>query len=101
MLFALAHTQTFQQSCLTQFGSSSVHIVHTTIERLFNVFAIALALALLLVWTRSILPGAIVHAILNSGIKALPFVQAIYFSIVFWAYRRGDRIAFGVGTHAD
>lgn len=101
ILFALAHTQTFQPSFLSQYGSPSVPVVYTIMERLFNNFGVALVLALLRVWTRSILPGAIAHGILKAGIQTLPFVLAIYFLVIFWAYRRGEKVAFGTGLQIN
>lgn len=91
LLFALIHTQTFQPSFLNNYGSSSTHVVYKIIERLVNVFGIALIFALLRVWTRSVLPGAVIHCFLNTGIQTLPFVLIIYFLVVFWAYRRGEQ----------
>jgi membrane protease YdiL (CAAX protease family) len=100
ILFALVHTQTFQQSYPSQYGSSFAPAIYAIVERLLNVFGIGLVLALLRVWTRSILPGAIAHSIINSNFLALPFVLVIYGIILFWAYRRGEQVAFGLGVQA-
>ncbi len=100
ILFALAHTQTFQPSYLSQYGSPSVPVVYTILERLLNVFGIGLVIALLRVWTRSILPGAIAHGILKGGIQTLPFVLVIYFLAILWAYLRGEKVTFGAGVQA-
>jgi membrane protease YdiL (CAAX protease family) len=101
LLFALAHTQTFQQSYPSQYGSPFAPAIYTIVERFLNVFGIGLVLALLRVWTRSILPGAIAHSIINSNILALPFVLVIYGLITFWAYRRGEQDIFKVGAQAS
>ena len=92
ILFALIHTQTFQQSFLDDYNSSSAPVIYKIVERLFNVFGIGFVFALLRAWTRSILPGAAVHSFLNGGIQTLPFVLIIYFIAVFWAYRRGEQV---------
>ena len=98
LLFALAHTQTFQPSFSSQNGSALTAALYTIVERLLNVFGIGLVLALLRVGTRSILPGAIAHSIINSNLLALPFVLVIYGLIIFWATRRGEQVSFGFGT---
>jgi len=100
LLFALAHTQTFQQSYPGQAGSPFAPAIYTIVERFLNVFGIGLVLALLRVWTRSILPGAIAHSIINSNILALPFVLALYGLVIFWAFRRGEQVTFGLGVKA-
>lgn len=101
LLFALAHTQTFQQSYLSQYGSPFASAIYQVVERLLNVFGIGLVLALLRVWTRSILPGAIAHSIIKSNILALPFVLVIYGFAIFWAYRRGEQVTFRLGVQAS
>jgi membrane protease YdiL (CAAX protease family) len=98
ILFALVHTQTFQQSYPGAHGSPYTPAIFTIIQRFLNVFGIGLVLALLRVWTRSILPGAIAHGIINSNILALPFVLVIYLLITFWAYKRGEQVIFGLGA---
>jgi membrane protease YdiL (CAAX protease family) len=95
ILFALVHTQTFQPSFLSQYGSPSTPAVTIIIERLLNVFGLAFVFMLLRVWTRSILPGAIAHSIANGGLLTVPFVLIIYFSILLRAYKRGEQITFG------
>jgi len=97
LLFALAHTQTFQQSYLSQYGSSFAPAAYQIIERFLNVFGLGLVFALLRVWTKSILPGAIAHSIVKDNILALPFVLVIYGLITFWAYKRGEHVTFGFG----
>jgi len=97
LLFALAHTQTFQQSYLSQYGSPFAPAIYQIVERLLNVFGIGLFFALLRVWTKSILPGAIAHSIVNDNILTLPFVLVIYGLLTFWAYRRGEHVSFGFG----
>jgi membrane protease YdiL (CAAX protease family) len=92
LLFALVHTQTFQPGYLAQYGSSSMPAGYQVAERLLNVFGLALAFALLRVWTRSILPGAIAHSLLAGGIAALPFVLLIYAVALIWAWRRGEPV---------
>ncbi len=101
LLFALAHTQTFQQSYPGQYGSPLTAAVYTIAERLLNAFGIGLVLALLRVWTGSILPGAIAHSIINSNILALPFVLVIYGLVIFWAYRRGEQVTVRLGVQAS
>ena len=68
VLFTLVHTQTFQQSFLSQHGSPSTPAVYTIVERFLNLLLVAFVLALIRVWTRSILPGAIAHSIVNGSI---------------------------------
>ena len=98
ILFALVHTQTFQQSYLSTHSSPYAPAIFTIIQRLLNVFGMGLVLALLRVWTRSILPGAIAHSIINCNILALPFVLVIYSLITFWAYRRGEQVKVRFGA---
>lgn len=100
-LFALAHTQTFQQSFLSQYGSASVPVIYRVIERLLNIWAIALLFALLRAWTRSVLPGAVAHSILQGSILTVPFVLIIYGLALFWAHRRGEQVAFAVSAQTE
>jgi uncharacterized protein len=92
LLFALAHTQTFQTTFFGPVESPLLHAFYIA-QRLLNVFGIAFVFALLRVWTGSILPGAIAHSVLSSNILALPFVLIIYFWLAFWAYWRGEAVA--------
>lgn len=90
LLFSLVHTQTFQSSFLEKYGSMPV--IYKVIERLSNIFLMGLLLAFLRHWTNSILPGAIIHSILQSGVLALPFCLGIYGVIVLWAILKGENI---------
>jgi membrane protease YdiL (CAAX protease family) len=101
LLFALAHTQTFQPAFLSQYDAPTTPVLYKIIERLANVFISGLILALLRVWTRSILPGAVAHGILNLGIQTLPFVLVIYFLGILWAYKRGEQVVFRSGGQAN
>jgi uncharacterized protein len=101
LLFALAHTQTFQPLFLNQYRSPSVPVAYPIIERLINVFGIGLVFALLRIWTRSMLPGAIAHSLLKGGFPASLFVLIIYFLILFFAHRRGERVTFGIDAQAN
>jgi membrane protease YdiL (CAAX protease family) len=92
MLFALAHTQTFQPGYLAQYGSPSMPVGYQIFERLLNVFGLAFTFALIRVWTHSILPGAIAHSLLAGGIATLPFVLLIYGVATFWAHRRAEPV---------
>ena len=100
LLFTLVHTQTFQPSFLSQYGSPLVPVVYTILERLFNVFGLAFVFALLRAWTRSILPAAVAHSLSSGGIQALPFVLVIYFLVILLAYRRREPVAYGLGAPA-
>jgi membrane protease YdiL (CAAX protease family) len=91
--FTLMHTQTFQTSVIATLGSDPVAFVIG--QRLFNIFLTAAAFALLRHWTKSILPGSIIHSLNYGGIKALPFVLIIYAVITYWGYRRKENILFG------
>jgi len=101
LFFSLAHTQTFNQSYLSQNGSPAMPAAYIIFERLANVFGIALVLGGLRAWTRSILPGMIAHGLLNGGFLTLPFVLLIYAAFTFWAYRRGETVAFGSVAQPD
>jgi membrane protease YdiL (CAAX protease family) len=90
ILFSLIHTQTFQASFLDSYGSGST--TYKITERLLNVFLLALFLALLRHWTNSILPGAIIHSMIQGGIVALPFCLGIYGIITLWAFFRKEGI---------
>jgi len=88
LLFALVHTQIFQSDYLAAYGSGPA--VYRIFNRLFNIFLIALLLALLRQWTQSILPGALIHSYLQAGIFTLPVCLLIYTAIALWAYARGE-----------
>lgn len=90
LLFSLVHTQTFQTSFLDNYGSGST--AYKIIERLLNVFLIGLFLALLRHWTNSILPGAIMHGMIQGGIVTLPFCLGIYGIITLWAFVRKENV---------
>lgn len=100
ILFALIHTQTFQQSFLSQRGYPAMPAISIILQRLVNVFGLGLIFALTRVITRSILPGAIFHSMVYGGILAVPFVLGIYFAELLWAYKRGERISFGIPAQA-
>jgi membrane protease YdiL (CAAX protease family) len=101
VLFALIHTQTFQQAYLDEYGSPNSPILFTIIERLVNVFIVGFIFALIRVWTRSILPGAIAHSLSSAGILALPFVLIFYFGIIGWARLRSEPMKFELKPHAS
>ncbi|HIE55433.1 MAG TPA: CPBP family intramembrane metalloprotease, partial [Chromatiaceae bacterium] len=88
LLFALVHTQIFQSDYLAAYGSGPA--VYRIFNRLFNIFLIALLLALLRQRTQSILPGALIHSYLQAGIFTLPVCLLIYTAIALWAYARGE-----------
>jgi membrane protease YdiL (CAAX protease family) len=90
LLFSLVHTQTFQASVLESYGSGST--IYKIMERLLNVFLIGLFLALLRYWTDSILPGAIIHSMIQGGIVTLPFCLGIYGIITLWAFVRKENV---------
>ena len=92
ILFALVHTQTFQPGYLAQYGSPSMPVGYQIVERLLNVFSLALAFALIRVWLHSILPGAIVHSLSIGGIATLPFVLLIYGVATIWAHWRNETV---------
>ena len=93
LLFSLVHTQTFQTSFLDNYGAGST--TYKIIERLLNVFLIGLFFAVLRYWTNSILPGAIMHGMLQGGIVTLPFCLGIYGIITLWAFVRKENIYVG------
>ncbi len=92
LIFTLMHTQTFRPEFRDWYGSPLAPLTYRIIERLLNLFLTALVLALLCIWTRSVLPVAILHSALNSSILTLPFVLLIYGSIAFWAHKRGEQV---------
>jgi uncharacterized protein len=92
LLFSLVHTQTFQASFLDNYGSGP--IAYKIIERLLNVFVFGVGLAILRYWTHSILPGGIIHSILQGGILTLPFCFIIYVIISCWAFARKESVFF-------
>ncbi|MGC9397341.1 MAG: CPBP family glutamic-type intramembrane protease [Anaerolineae bacterium] len=93
LLFALVHTQTFRPEFRDWYSSSpQMPLAYRIIERLFDLFLSALLLGLLCVWTRSVLPIAILHSALKSSILTLPFVLLIYGLITFWAHKRGEQV---------
>lgn len=103
VLFALAHTQTFQPGYLAQYGSPFMPAGYQIFQRLLNLFGLAFLFALMRVWTRSILPGAIAHSLSAGGIATLPFVLLIYGLAAIWAHRRLEPVilrADGLGRLA-
>ena len=101
VLFTLVHTQTFQASFLSSYSAPTTPAAYKIFERLLNVFIIALGLALLLVSTRSILPGAIIHCFLNAGPYTLLFVLILYFGMTGWARLRGEQVVFGLKLNSN
>ncbi|HVM70803.1 MAG TPA: CPBP family glutamic-type intramembrane protease [Anaerolineales bacterium] len=96
LLFTVVHTQTFQPVMLRQLGWPQTPLAVVIVDRFFNLFTAALAIACLRAWTRSILPGAIIHSMINgAGILAVPFVLVIYGAGLLWAYCRGEKVVFG------
>jgi membrane protease YdiL (CAAX protease family) len=89
VLFTFVHAQTFQPDFFANRAESRAYVV---IERLFNLLLIAVFLALLRHWTQSILPSAIIHGTLASGIITIPFCFLIYAIIVFIAYLRKEKV---------
>jgi membrane protease YdiL (CAAX protease family) len=103
ILFALGHAQTFQPGYFTQRGSPELSVGYEIVQRLLNLFGLAFAFALLRIWTRSILPGAIAHGLSNAGITTLPFVLLIYAVATVWAHWRTEPVvlrADGLGRLA-
>jgi membrane protease YdiL (CAAX protease family) len=94
MLFSLIHTQTFQASFLDNYGSGP--IAYKIIERLLNLFMAGVGLAFLRHWTHSILPGAMLHSVLQGGIMTLPFCLFFAVIITFWAFVRKENVMFAV-----
>lgn len=92
VLFTFVHTQTFQPDF---FASGTVYVI---IERFFNLLLVAVLLALLRHWTQSILPSAIIHSTLVSGIFTIPFCFLIYATIVFIAYLRKEKVLLFMKT---
>jgi membrane protease YdiL (CAAX protease family) len=102
ILFAAAHTQTFQESFFMTNVNPENSAFHIIFERFINLFGAAIVFALVRVATKSILLPAIVHSVVGArSIYALPFVLVIYFVAIFWAYKRGERILFGFSDVKD
>jgi len=98
LLFTAVHTQTFQPVMLSQLGWPQTPLAVVIVDRFINVFTAALAIACLRAWTRSILPGAVIHSMINgAGILAVPFVLVIYAAGLLWAYCRGEKASSGFG----
>jgi membrane protease YdiL (CAAX protease family) len=89
LCFAAVHTQTFQAA---YFASETGPRAFLIVQRLFNVFLIGFAFALLRRWTGSILPGSIVHSMLQGGPLTLPFVLLLHAAIVVWAVLRKEQV---------
>lgn len=92
-LFALVHTQTFRPEFREWYSSPEMPLAYRIIERMLNLFLTGLVWGGLCLWTRSILPSAIIHSALNArSLPSLPFVLLLYGGLTFWAYRRGEPI---------
>ncbi len=93
LLFALVHTQTFRPEFQEWYGSAYMPLLYRIVERMLNLFVLGVGFALLFTWTRSVLPIAIIHSVLNArSIQILPFVLLIYGGITFWAHYRGEHV---------
>ena len=93
LLFTLVHTQTFQPDYYITYSTGSV--AFTILQRLLNLFLVGIALALLRYWTKSILPGSIVHSVLQGGPLTLPFAVLIYGAIIGWASIKKEKVFLG------
>ena len=99
VIFALVHTQTFQTSFISNYGTGPIS--YRVFERLLNVFLSGVLFALVRHWTQSILPGVIAHNLLNAGVVTLPFCLTIYAGLVFWAHRRGEAVLPWIKSNKD
>lgn len=95
-IFTIVHTQTFQPD---YFPEDRVgHQAYFILERLVNIFIGGLGLAFLRHWTKSVLPGSMIHSLNQGGLISLPFVLLIYIIIVLWGITRKEKIIFGFST---
>ncbi len=95
VLFAGVHTQTFQPAYLESLGTGPT--LYKISERLLNLFLIGSFLALLRQGTKSILPGAVLHSLIQGGIVTLPFSLGICGLITLLALARKEPILAGDG----
>lgn len=85
LLFALIHTQNFQDD----FNFQAINAV-------FQVFLVSIAFAATRAWSGSILPGIVMHTAINQdGLVSVLFGFVIYIVITVWAYYRGENIIPG------
>lgn len=94
LLFTGMHTTAF--SAAVQIGRDATPAAYVVIERLGDIFLLALGLGLLRAATGSIIPGAFVHAIANGGAITAPFVGLIAIAIGYWGHRRGEHLFEGI-----
>ena len=99
IVFALVHTQTYQTSFTSNYGSGPIG--YRIFERMLNIFLFGALFALVRHWTQSILPGVITHNLLKAGVVALPFCLTIFAVLVFWAYRRGEAVLPWIKSNKD
>ncbi len=94
LLFAGMHTTAFNEVLLI--GRSGTPEAYVIAERFASVFIGALMLGLLRASTGSIIPGALVHAIIGGGVLTIPFVALIVAGMALWGHRRGEPLFEGI-----
>ena len=94
LVFAGMHTTSFNE--VFQAGRAGTPAAYVVAERFVNVFLGAIVLGLLRASTGSIVPGALVHAILGGGVLAVPFVVVFAAGMALWGHRRGESLFDGI-----
>lgn len=94
--FTLVHTQTFQPAYFrTDLPTPLWFLI---MQRLLNVFLIAVVFALVRRWSGSILPAVIVHTALNGGLTAVATGVVLYAVLLLWAAGRRELATEAIGV---
>jgi membrane protease YdiL (CAAX protease family) len=101
IIFTFAHTQAFYLNHQSIISYPSISAPVYIIGEFINLFLTSIVLALLRAWTHSVLPGAIMHGLLQGGILTLPFVLIIYSLFILWAHLRGEKVIFWQWTSSS
>lgn len=88
LVFTALHTTTFSETMLA--GRDGTPAIYVVVERFANVLGSALVLGFLRAGTGSIIPGALIHAIIGGGVLATPFVLLIVAAMALWGRARGE-----------
>ena len=94
VLFTGMHTTAFNEVLLA--GRDGTPAAYVIAERFASVLLGALVLGLLRASTGSIIPGALVHAMVGGGVLTVPFVALIVTGMAFWGRRRGESLFDGI-----
>ncbi|MBN2392530.1 MAG: CPBP family intramembrane metalloprotease [Anaerolineae bacterium] len=89
IVFVAAHTSAFQESYLSQREQPALYVA---LERILNVFLLAVGFGTIRAVTGSVIPTALAHCLVNGGILTLPFVLATFAIGILVGRLRGENM---------